>query len=122
MADPKFELYKDATGKFRFRLLAPNGEIIAVGEAYESKRGCINGMESVKRNVLKADVMDLTRGKTIKLEVEKKVGQRIQMVEKKSGKIDEANLPWMIGLAFGTVVLILAFAIMIAIQVGLITL
>ena len=33
----KFELYKDAKGEFRFRLKARNGEIIAVGEAYESK-------------------------------------------------------------------------------------
>jgi len=30
---PKFEIYKDSKGKFRFRLKAPNGEIIAVGEA-----------------------------------------------------------------------------------------
>jgi uncharacterized protein len=33
----KFELYKDAKGKFRFRLKAGNGEIIAVGEAYDSR-------------------------------------------------------------------------------------
>ena len=33
----KFELYKDARGKFRFRLKAGNGEIIAVAEAYDSK-------------------------------------------------------------------------------------
>ena len=33
----KFELYNDAKGKFRFRQKASNGEIIAVGEAYESK-------------------------------------------------------------------------------------
>ena len=33
----KFELYKDAKGKLRFRLKAGNGEIIAVGEAYDSK-------------------------------------------------------------------------------------
>ena len=33
----KFEVYKDNAGKYRFRLKAGNGEIIAVGEAYESK-------------------------------------------------------------------------------------
>jgi uncharacterized protein YegP (UPF0339 family) len=33
----KFELYKDAKGKFRFRLKAGKGEIIAVGEAYDSR-------------------------------------------------------------------------------------
>jgi uncharacterized protein len=43
----KFELYKDAKGKFRFQLKASNGEIIAVGEAYESKTSAKNGIESV---------------------------------------------------------------------------
>ncbi len=33
----KFELYKDAADKYRFRLKAGNGEIIAVGESDESK-------------------------------------------------------------------------------------
>ena len=60
MAEPWFELYRDAAGKFRFRLKAPNGEIIAVGEAYESKAGCKNGIESVKKNASIAGVKDLT--------------------------------------------------------------
>lgn len=60
MAEPKFEIYKDAVGKFRFRLIAPNGEIIAVSEAYESKDGCRNGIESVKENAPKAVIQDLT--------------------------------------------------------------
>ena len=33
----KFELYADKAGKFRFRLKASNGEIIAMSGAYESK-------------------------------------------------------------------------------------
>jgi len=55
---PKFEIYKDAAGKFRFRLKAPNGEIIATGEAYESKDGCKKGIESVKTNAPKAQVVE----------------------------------------------------------------
>jgi uncharacterized protein YegP (UPF0339 family) len=50
MPEPVFEWYKDKAGKFRFRLKASNGEIIAVGEAYNSKVGCLNGIESVKKN------------------------------------------------------------------------
>lgn len=46
----KFELYKDAAGKFRFRLKARNGEIISTGEAYESKASAQNGIESVRTN------------------------------------------------------------------------
>ena len=60
MAGPWFELYKDAAGKFRFRLKAANGETIAVSEAYESRDGCKNGIESVKKNASIATVKDLT--------------------------------------------------------------
>jgi uncharacterized protein YegP (UPF0339 family) len=56
----KFELYKDAGGKFRFRLKAGNGEIIAVGEAYESKTSAQNGIDSVKKNAPDAPIVDLT--------------------------------------------------------------
>ena len=59
LADPKFELYKDATGKYRFRLKAPNGEVIAVSEAYESESGARNGIKSVKINAPKAVVIEL---------------------------------------------------------------
>ena len=55
---PKFEIYKDVAEKFRWRLKAPNGEIIASGEAYESKDSCKNGIESVKTNAPKAEIID----------------------------------------------------------------
>ena len=51
----------DKAGKFRFRLVASNGETIASGEAYESKDGCKNGIESVKTNAPKAEVVDKTQ-------------------------------------------------------------
>ena len=56
----KFELYKDAQGKYRFRLKAGNGEIIAVGEAYESKAAAMNGIDSVRRNAADAPLDDQT--------------------------------------------------------------
>ncbi len=56
----KFELFKDKAGKFRFRLIAANGEIIATGEAYESKESCKNGIESVKKNAPTAQIVDMT--------------------------------------------------------------
>ena len=58
-AMPKFEIYKDASEKFRFRLKAPNGEVIAVGEAYESKDGCKNGIESIKTNAPIAEIVEV---------------------------------------------------------------
>ncbi len=58
MAEPKFEWFKDKAGKFRFRLKAANGEIIATSEAYESKDACTNGIESVKKNAPIAKVVE----------------------------------------------------------------
>ena len=60
-AMPKFEIYKDTAGKFRFRLKAPNGETIATGEAYESKDSCQKGIESVKTNAAKAQIVDMVK-------------------------------------------------------------
>jgi uncharacterized protein len=58
MPEPVFEWYKDKKGKFRFRLKAGNGEIIATGEAYASKQGCVDGIESVKKNAPIAKVVE----------------------------------------------------------------
>lgn len=54
---PKFEIYKDKAGEFRFRLKATNGQIIAVGEGYKALAGCMNGIESVKKNAADATVV-----------------------------------------------------------------
>jgi uncharacterized protein YegP (UPF0339 family) len=56
----KFEIYNDAAGKFRFRLKAGNGEIVAVGEAYESKASVLKGVDAVKRAAADATVDDKT--------------------------------------------------------------
>ncbi|GAA1637117.1 YegP family protein [Microbacterium flavum] len=55
----KFELYTDAGGKWRFRLKAGNGQVIAVGEAYESKAAAHNGIESIKKNAPDAPVVEV---------------------------------------------------------------
>lgn len=59
MAKPKFEIYKDAKGQYRFRLKAPNGEIIALGESYSSRNACIDGIESVKKNAPIAEIEEV---------------------------------------------------------------
>ena len=55
----KFECYTDKSGKYRFRLKAANGEVIATSEAYNSKESCLNGIESVKKNAPVAEVVDV---------------------------------------------------------------
>jgi uncharacterized protein YegP (UPF0339 family) len=53
---PKFEMYTDKSGEFRFRLKARNGEIIATSEGYKTKASCENGIESVKKNAPEAEI------------------------------------------------------------------
>jgi uncharacterized protein len=53
----KFELYKDAKGEFRWRLVASNGQSIATsGEGYKSKDSAKAGIESVKKNAAVAEI------------------------------------------------------------------
>lgn len=56
----KFEIYKDASDKFRFRLKAGNGQIVASGEAYPSKTDAKDGTEAVQRAAAGATIVDLT--------------------------------------------------------------
>ena len=58
MPEPVFEWYVDNAGKYRFRLKAANGEMIATGEGYASKQGCLEGIESVKKNAPKAKIVE----------------------------------------------------------------
>ena len=55
---PKFEIYLDKAGEYRFRLKATNGEIIAVSEGYKALSGCENGIESVKKNAPEAEIVE----------------------------------------------------------------
>ena len=56
--NPKFEIYNDKTGEFRFRLKATNGQVIAVSEGYKTLANCENGIESVKKNAPEAEVTE----------------------------------------------------------------
>ncbi|MFA9290363.1 MAG: YegP family protein [Solirubrobacteraceae bacterium] len=46
----KFELKTRKNGEFQFNLKASNGQIILTSEGYSSKAGCLNGIESVRKN------------------------------------------------------------------------
>ena len=50
---PKFEIYLDKAGEFRFRLKATNGEPILASEGYTTKANCKKGIESVRKNILR---------------------------------------------------------------------
>lgn len=53
-SNPKFELYRDKGGQFRFRLRSRNGKIIAVSDGYGTKAAALSGLESVRKNAADA--------------------------------------------------------------------
>ena len=54
---PKFEVYLDKAGEYRFRLKARNGESILASDGYKEKKSCLNGVESVKKNAPEAEII-----------------------------------------------------------------
>lgn len=58
LTHPKFEMYQDKAGEYRFRLKAKNGENIGRSEGYKTKASCVNGIESVGKNAPDAEVIE----------------------------------------------------------------
>ena len=56
----RFEIYQDASGEYRFRLKAGNGQVIANGQGYTTKKACMNGIESIRKNAPDAKIDDQT--------------------------------------------------------------
>lgn len=54
---PKFQVYQDKAGEFRFRLLARNGQNICASEGYTQLRSCMNGIDSVRKNAPEAQIV-----------------------------------------------------------------
>lgn len=54
---PKYELYKDKAGEFRFRLKAANGEIIGKSEGYKAKASAQKGIASIVKNAPDAAIV-----------------------------------------------------------------
>ena len=56
-AHPKYELFKDKSGEFRFRLKAANGEIIGKSEGYKAKASAKKGIASIAKNAPEAPIV-----------------------------------------------------------------
>ncbi|APV44154.1 Uncharacterized conserved protein YegP, UPF0339 family [Dehalogenimonas formicexedens] len=65
----KFQVYKDKSGEFRFRLVATNGQVIAISEGYKTKASALAGIESVKENAPKAKVFSIVGELGAELEI-----------------------------------------------------
>ncbi len=46
----KFVITKGKDKKYYFNLKAGNGQVILTSQGYKDKKGCLNGIESVKKN------------------------------------------------------------------------
>jgi uncharacterized protein YegP (UPF0339 family) len=58
VVNPKFEVYVDKAGEYRFRLKAKNGQVIATSEGYKALASCLNGVESVRKNAEDSTVVE----------------------------------------------------------------
>lgn len=56
--NPKFELFRDGDRRFRFRLRASNGAVIASGGSYQAKASCLDGIASVRRSAPEAEIWE----------------------------------------------------------------
>lgn len=56
----KFVIKTDAQGKYRFNLVAGNGQIIAQSQAYKDKQSALDGIESVKKHAADSTIDDQT--------------------------------------------------------------
>jgi uncharacterized protein YegP (UPF0339 family) len=56
---PQFQVYKDRLGQYRWRLVARNGEIVAVSEAYTTKYSAKRSAESIKAIAPFAGIVEL---------------------------------------------------------------
>lgn len=57
LSHPKFELYKDNGGEFRFRLKAANGQNIGKSEGYKAKASAKKGIASIVKNAPDAPIV-----------------------------------------------------------------
>lgn len=79
----KFILKRGPTGKFRFKLLASNGKVIATSDAYETKSAAVRGVESVRKSAPDARLDDQTEnagsaGKSARSGTKGKLGRALQ--------------------------------------------
>lgn len=52
----KFEVFQDVKKEFRFRLKAPNGQIIATSEGYTTKQNCMDTIKSIQKHASRSEI------------------------------------------------------------------
>ena len=62
VTNPKFQVFVDKAGAFRFRLRARNGEISACSQGYSTLDACMSGIDSVRNNAPDALIENCSAG------------------------------------------------------------
>ena len=79
----KFVVKKGTTGKFRFNLLSSNGQVVATGEAYNSKASAMGGIRAVKSLAADAAIEDQTTKEWAAAEAARKAAAPVKKAAKK---------------------------------------
>lgn len=58
-----FVISKRSNGEFQFNLKAGNGQVVLTSEGYAAKAGCLNGVESVRKNAASDNNFDRKEAK-----------------------------------------------------------
>jgi uncharacterized protein YegP (UPF0339 family) len=56
--NPKWEIYIDKAGEYRFRLCASNGQPILASQGYKALASAKNGIDSIRRNAPEAQIVE----------------------------------------------------------------
>ena len=57
----KFEIYKDRRGEYRFRFRASNGQIVATGSSYPTKKDAKRAVAAVMHAAAGSEIADKTK-------------------------------------------------------------
>ena len=57
LTNPKFQVFRDRVGEYRFRLRSRNGEIVAASQGYSTWEVCMLGIDSIRRNAPEAEIV-----------------------------------------------------------------
>jgi len=88
----KFQLKKGTTGKYRFVVLASNGQVVATSQTYERKASAMAGIRSIEKIVTSAaPVEDTTTKEWAAAEAAKKAAGAKKPVKKSTGKTAAAK-------------------------------
>jgi uncharacterized protein YegP (UPF0339 family) len=58
--EAKFVVFRELTGKYRFTLVGPFGELVTTCDTYNSKKACLDGVAMVRKYAVTAKLEDKT--------------------------------------------------------------